>query len=147
MMKISTLEARASSRADFGPIGEGEKNTRFADLIIAGKSLNAMLIKYDMVPSLGWMSDEYQREMIDYFLLRKPHGTMWYRYPIMVCPWCGDEGCGFISVKIDKEEDVVIWKDFYLEPDMKKINIGPFYFEWDNYERVINSTFGVAGIQ
>jgi hypothetical protein len=63
------------------------------------------------------------------------------------CSWCGDEGCGFISVKIDKENNVVTWKDFYLEPEMKKINIGPFYFEWDNYKKVINSTFGTAGIQ
>lgn len=146
-MKMNTLEAKTSSRADFGPVKEGEKNTKFADLIIDGRSLYQMLIRYDKVPSLDWRSDEQQRETIDYFLLRKPHETMWYRYPLMVCPWCGDEECGFISVKIDKEENVVTWKNFYLEPGMRKVNIGPFYFEWDNYKKVINSTFGVAGIQ
>lgn len=106
-----------------------------------------MLRKYDMVPSLGWGSNEYQRQMIDYFLLRQLHESMYYRYPIMVCPLCGDEECGFISVKIDREEDIVIWKDFYLEHQMQKINIGPFYFQWDNYEEEINNTFGTAGIQ
>ncbi|WP_216625612.1 GNAT family N-acetyltransferase [Paenibacillus planticolens] len=30
----------------------------------------------------------------------------------MVCWWCGDEECGFNSVKVDKENNVVIWKDF-----------------------------------
>jgi hypothetical protein len=147
MKRMNTLETKPASRSDFESIEEGQKNTKFADLNIDGKSLYKMLIKYNMVPSLGWMSNEWQREVIDYFLLRKPHETMWYRYPLMVCSWCGDVGCGFISVKIDKENNVVTWKDFYLEPEMKKINIGPFYFEWDSYKKVINSTFGVAGVQ
>lgn len=59
-------------------------------------------------------------EMNDYFLLRKPHETMWYEYPLMVCSWCGDEGCGIVSVKIDRENNIVTWKDFFIEPDMKK---------------------------
>lgn len=146
-MKINRIEMKPASRSDFVAIADGEKNTRFADLIIDGRSLFQMLKTYDMVPSLGWMSQDCQREMIDYFLLRRPHETMWYRYPVMVCYWCGDEGCGFISVKVDRENNIVTWKDFFLEPDMKKIDIGPFHFQWDHYKRVINSTFGVAGIQ
>ncbi|MOA65573.1 hypothetical protein D3C78_1920150 [compost metagenome] len=62
-----------------------------------------------------------------------------------MCPWCGDEECGFISVKIDRESDIIIWKDFVLEHDGKKIDIGPFYFHWDNYEQVINRTLGLSG--
>ncbi|GAA3406905.1 oxidoreductase [Paenibacillus hodogayensis] len=148
MKKINYLETKPSSRYDqFDPDQEGNKNTKFADLIIDGKSLYQMLRTYDMVPSLGWGSDEYQREMIDYFLLRKPHKYMYYRYPIMVCPWCGDEECGFISVKIDREDDFIIWKDFYVESEKKKINIGPYHFQWDNYEKEINNSFGTAGIQ
>ncbi len=46
-------------------------------------------------------------------------------------------------MKIDREEEIVIWKDFKLEHENKPINIGPFYFEWANYERVINDTFGI----
>ncbi|WP_127534654.1 oxidoreductase [Paenibacillus kobensis] len=146
--KINNLEMKPARRSDLGPIEEGEKDTAFADLIIDGKSLYEMLKKYNkFVPSFGWMSDDNQRDIIDYFLLRKPHETMWYRYPLMVCSWCGDEECGFISVQIDKENHLVSWKDFYLEPEKKKIDVGPFYFEWDNYKQVINSTFGTAGIQ
>lgn len=66
---------------------------------------------------------------------------------ILVCPWCGDEECGFISVFIEKEDNLIIWRDFKLEPSNKAINVGPFYFEWDEYEKVINETFGIAGIQ
>ncbi|MMZ59384.1 hypothetical protein D1872_214160 [compost metagenome] len=144
MTTINTLQTKLSSRYDeFDPERDENKNTKFADLIIDGRSLYQMLKKHDMVPSLGWGSEDHQKEIIQYFLLKKPHEHMYYRYPILVCPWCGDEECGYISVKIDREEEIVIWKDFKLEHENKPINIGPFYFEWANYERVINNTFGI----
>lgn len=58
-------------------------------------------------------------------------------------PWCGDEECGYISVKINREGDLVIWKDFRLEPDTKQIHVGPFYFEWEPYQRAIRDTLGM----
>lgn len=145
-MKVNYLETRLSTRYDeFDPEREGNKNTKFADIIIDGKSLYQKLKKHDLVPVLGWGSDEYQRLMIEYFLLEKPHEFLYFRYPILVCPWCGDEECGFISVKIDREEDIVIWRDFLLNDT--KLNIGPYYFKWDNYKQAIEHTFGTAGIQ
>jgi hypothetical protein len=69
---------------------------------------------------------------------------LYYRYPILVCPWCGDEECGFISVFIERVDDIVIWKDFRLEHDNKPVLIGPFHFKWKDYEKVINETFGMA---
>lgn len=148
MNNINLLQTKPSSRYDeYDPVQDGNKNTKFADIIIDGKSLYQMLRKYDLVPSLGWGSDEYQKLIIDYFLLRKEHNSLYYRYPILVCPWCGDEECGFISVYIEREGDVITWRDFKLEPDNKPIDIGPFYFKWDDYERAIIGTFGRAGIQ
>lgn len=143
MIKINDLQTRPSSRYDdFDPEQDGNKNTKFADLVIDGRSLYQMLRKYDLVPSLGWGSEEHQRTMIDYFLLRKTHEYLYYRYPILVCPWCGDEDCGFISVFIERDDNLVIWQDFKLEPDNKRIDIGPFYFQFEDYERAIT-----AGIQ
>ncbi|MBP1991622.1 oxidoreductase [Paenibacillus eucommiae] len=148
MRKINYLETKLSSRFnEFDPNKENNKNTLFADIIIDGTSLYQKLKKYDLVPALGWGSEEYQRLMIDYFLLVQPHEYLYYRYPILVCPWCGDEECGFISVKIDRESDIIIWKDFNLEHESKKIQIGPYYFHWDNYEQAIWSTYRIAGIQ
>ncbi|MDR0271140.1 oxidoreductase [Paenibacillus sp.] len=148
MKTLNYLETRPSSRYDeFDPDQDGNKNTKFADLFIDGRSLYQLLRKHDMVPSLGWGSQEHQRNMIDYFLLKKQHGYLFYRYPILVCPWCGDEECGFISVYIEREDDIIIWQDFKVEPSNKNIKIGPFYFKWDNYESAINDTFGTAGIQ
>ncbi|MBD0380183.1 oxidoreductase [Paenibacillus sedimenti] len=148
MKHLNYLQTRPSSRYDDNdPEQEGNKNTKFADLIIDDRSLYQMLKKYDMVPSLGWGSEEHQKQMIDYFLLNQMHTYLFYRYPILVCPWCGDEDCGFISVFIEREEDLVIWRDFKLEPDNKSINIGPFYFKWEDYKSAINNTYGTAGIQ
>lgn len=148
MKTINILHTKPSSRYDdFDPVQEGNKNTQFADLIINGNSLYQMLRNYDMVPSLGWGSEEYQRQNIDYFLLKQQHQYLYFRYPILVCPWCGDEECGFISVYIERENDTIIWRDFKIEPDNKPIDIGPFYFKWDNYERAIKDTFGTTGIQ
>lgn len=148
MPTINHLETRPASRFDESdPEQKGNKNTTFADLIIDGKSLYQRLKKYDRVPSLGWGSPDHQRLMIDYFLLAQCHEHMYYRYPILVCPWCGDEECGFISVKIDREADIVVWKDFRLDSGNKPINIGPFYFNWENYKSAIKGTFCTAGVQ
>lgn len=113
MKTINILHTKPSSRYDdFDPDQEGNKNTQFADLIIDGNSLYQMLRNYDMVPSLGWGSEEYQRQNIDYFLLKQQHQYLYFRYLILVCPWCGDEECGFISVYIERENDTIIWRDF-----------------------------------
>ncbi|MBH5316518.1 oxidoreductase [Paenibacillus sp. GSMTC-2017] len=142
MKTINHIETRLSSRyEDLDPNQDGNKNTQFADFIIDGDSLYKRLSKYEMVPALGWGTNEHQKLMIDYLLLKQRHEYLYYRYPILVCPWCGDEECGFISVSIDREEDIVIWQDFRLESENKKIDIGPFYFDWKNYSNEITKTY------
>ncbi|MFC4306465.1 oxidoreductase [Cohnella boryungensis] len=148
MKSINHLRTTPACRyADNDPAKDGNKNTEFSDCIIDDKSLYQSLKKYDLVPSLGWGSEEYQRQLISYFLLTQTHPYLYFRFPILVYPWCGDEECGFISVFIEREDKLVIWKDFRLEPDNKPINIGPFYFEWEEYESAIKNTFGTAGFQ
>lgn len=116
-------------------------NITFNDFIIDGYSLYERLEKYDLVPSLGWGSKEYQEEMIRLFLLQEPHTLLWYRVPLFVCPECGDLECGFISAKLERKNNLVIWRDFYKDHYQFKINIGPFYFRWEHYRKVIASTF------
>lgn len=144
MRELNYLQTRSAARYDDNdPERERNKNTTFADFIIDGKSLYQMLKKYGMVPSLGWGSIENQKQMIDYFLLKQLHSYLFYRYPILVCPWCGEEDCGFISVWIEREEDLVIWRDFKLEPSNSSIAIGPFYFNWKDYQRAIMDTLTI----
>lgn len=78
-------------------------NVKFSDFIVDGYSLHKRLENYDLVPSLGDGTKEYQEEMISYFLLQKPHPLLWYRAPILVCRECADLGCGFISAKLDRK--------------------------------------------
>lgn len=69
--RLNELETRPAFRFDAtDPDQEGNKNTKFADLIIDGKSLYQRLKKHDLIPALGWGCREYQLQMIDYFLLR-----------------------------------------------------------------------------
>ncbi|WP_376768969.1 hypothetical protein [Paenibacillus xylanilyticus] len=73
MTTINVLETKPSSRYDdLDPDQDGNKNTTFADLIIDGRSLYQMLKNHDLVPSLGWGSNENQKQMIQYFLLKEP---------------------------------------------------------------------------
>ncbi|MCD1259239.1 oxidoreductase [Paenibacillus athensensis] len=148
MPVFNDLQFQPASR--FDPLDcaqEGNKNIRFADVMIDGRSLYGMLRKHDLVPIFGWGGRERQLETLDFFLLRKPHESLFYRYPLLVCPWCGDEGCGFISVKVDREGERVIWKDFYAEHQRLSIPLGPFVFSWALYEQAILSTFEMFGEQ
>lgn len=141
MHNINHLQLNPTQRYDeFDPQKDENKNTEFIDFIIDGKSLYNMLKKYDMVPVLGWGGEEHQKQILDYLLLKQMHPYLYYRYPILVCPWCGDEECGFISVLIEREADMIIWRDFKLEPDNKTIPIEPFYFEWEKYQKLISKT-------
>lgn len=139
MHNINHLQLQTTQRYnEFDPQQEGNKNVTFIDFVIDGKSLYTMLKKYDRIPALGWGGEEYQQQILDYLLLEQMHPDLYYRYPLLVCPWCGDEECGFISVLIEKEADLIVWRDFKLEPDNKTIPIGPFYFEWEQYNKLIS---------
>jgi len=124
-----------------------DKEVEFADLIIDGISLYQRLNKYNFIPSLGWGTVEFQRDMIKYFLHEKPHELLWYRVPVLSCPYCGDLDCGFISAKIDLLDNKVIWKDFYkgdyISDYEKKLDLGPFYFDYKSYKKTIISALNI----
>jgi len=136
MTKINYLETRLASRYGEDDSKEGN-NTEFADLIIDSVSLFKRLKEYDFVPAFGWGKDEHQQHITDCFLFRYPFEFQYHRYPIFICPQCGDLECGYISVAIDKESDIVEWSNFYLEHKNQPLDIGPFHFKWDNYKSVI----------
>lgn len=48
-------------------------------------------------------------------------------------------------MKIDREDDVVIWRDLILND--KKLQVGPFCFQWEYYKQAIENTFGTASVQ
>lgn len=125
---------------------------RFADILIDGESLYGKFCNkgYDYVVTLGWGSEEFQRCSIQQLKLQEPSELQDSRYPILVCPLCADLGCGAITARIEKNGDEVSWSDFQEEDnlgllDVKKFDIAPIYFCLDEYERAIESTYGIVG--
>ncbi|MGM0885242.1 MAG: oxidoreductase [Bacillota bacterium] len=148
MTNINFLEARLASRyAEDG--SKEDKITVFADIIIDSMSLYQRLKKYDLVPAFGWGNEEHQQLITDYFLFRYPFELKYHRYPILICPQCGDLECGYISVAIDKESesDIVEWSNFYLEHNNQLLDIGPFHFKWDNYRSAIEKAFEIGRLR
>ncbi|WP_411343292.1 oxidoreductase [Paenibacillus sp. WLX1005] len=141
MSKINRIETRRSKcYQDWEVKPEGQINTNFSDILIDGISIYDMLKKYEFIPCFGWGVQENQQQMVDYFLLNDMHPYLYWRYPLLVCAWCGDEECGFISVFVEREGNLVIWQDFRLEADNRSIPLGPFTFEWEEYEQAIRNT-------
>ncbi|MGO4276126.1 oxidoreductase, partial [Paenibacillus sp. TAF58] len=89
MTNLNFLETRLASRFGEDVSKEG-KNTVFADLIIDSVSFFQRLKKYDFVPAFGWGNDEDQQLITDYFLFKYPFEFKYHRYPILICPQCGD---------------------------------------------------------
>ncbi|HEX9058805.1 MAG TPA: oxidoreductase [Clostridia bacterium] len=126
----------------------------FADLIINEVSLYKLLKDrgFDLISCLGWSFIDIQQNEIDKFLLKGLPDFKNYRYAIYVCPECGDLGCGAISIKIERQGEIVIWSDFGFEDNLeieavkydKLKDIGPFYFRYDNYEGIIKSTLNMG---
>lgn len=146
MTRTNFLETRLTSR--YGEVDlKQENNTVFADLVIDSVSLYQRLKEYDLVPAFGYGNADQQKLITDYYLFKYPFDYKYHRYPIMICPQCGDLDCGYISVAIDKEADIVEWSNFYLEHNNLLLNIGPFHFEWDNYKSTIEKTFEIGRLR
>ncbi|MFC4777207.1 oxidoreductase [Paenibacillus sp. GCM10023252] len=138
MKRINNIETKLSHRFNENDHERlSNKNIKFADIMIDGESLYHKLKKYDMIPALGWGSLEQQSLTLEYLLFKKPFELTYHRYPILICPECGDLECGFLSVSIDLEDDIVTWSNFMLEHDNVLIDLGPYYFHWDDYRRAI----------
>lgn len=126
-----------------------DKYIFFADVVIDGNPLSKILQEYNNISILGWGEKSFQDDIISKMLLEKPSELKSGRYELYVCPCCADIGCGAITINILKNDNSIIWKDFGLEYNYKDniqhIDIGPFIFEWDEYERVIKSSFRLVG--
>ncbi|MVT50074.1 hypothetical protein GPL17_06175 [Bradyrhizobium yuanmingense] len=59
------------------------------------------------------------------------------RVAMYVCPECGDLGCGAITARVSRSDDVVRWSDFAYEngddSETKLSKVGPFTFDWTSY--------------
>ncbi|WP_028596245.1 hypothetical protein [Paenibacillus assamensis] len=134
-MKINNLKTRLTNEVCIT-----NKNL-FVDFIIDDRwSLYKLVERHGFITSIGSGKEEYRLEKTNELLLKKLSELGGNRYPIFICPDCGDLGCGYISVIIEKQGGTIIWRDFMLGESVKLTHIGPFCFDVGNYIKEIKKT-------
>ncbi|MGC5328286.1 oxidoreductase [Brevibacillus sp. SYSU BS000544] len=131
-----------------GEIVKVEHKTNFADIIIDEKSLFEEFKKYDLISTLGCFVDDFKKHSVERLLLESPSELENNRQQIYICPLCGDIYCGAITCLIDRDGEVVVWRDFRFENgDIESSyvlkNSKTYRFLWTEYEPVIRSTLNM----
>ncbi len=132
------------SQTKLEELGGAMNSQRFYfDFIIDGKPLSELLgVKENgMIGVLGTSShSNYEKEKISELLLEKETELGNGRVIIYGCSECLDIGCGAITVKIEKIDNSIIWKEFayeneYEETDFEEYKkIGSFVFDQQVYK-------------
>ncbi|MEH7352120.1 oxidoreductase [Neobacillus drentensis] len=140
-MKISKLSFSKVERE-----GDYPGKIVYANFNIDGKSMKEMssIREFDVVSCLGWGPKPFQNEQILRLLLEKESDFIYNRNSLYICP-CTGLDCGAVSLSIKKANNgIIVWDNFALEYengiDKYFDNIGPFYFEWEQYKNAIENT-------
>ena len=135
---ISTLDVVWTTRA--GDIGRTKR--RFLDFVIDGVPMSSRF-NVDFISPFGWLDADEQEASIDRLVGTSAPDMPNARTSLYVCPECGDLGCGAVTLFVQSEADVIIWKDFGFENDYEDAvhtegfqNIGPFTFDANQYREV-----------
>ncbi|NEW06880.1 oxidoreductase [Paenibacillus sp. SYP-B3998] len=121
-------------------INETNYDKSFYDFFIDGRSLYKLLEKHEFIPCIPVAASKYKVEIVQELTLKRLSKLGGNRYPILVCPECGDLDCGFISAIIEEENDLIIWRDFKKGEALRLTHLGPYYFEKKNYMKTIQGT-------
>lgn len=160
MMAMSELSyAPAHRQGEVSPASIVRTARDYLDLLIDGTSLREMLATQarangdafladpDLITPFGWGPPWAQLEAAECLLLRLPPDLPTGRRSILVCPECGDAGCGVVSVVVEQDGDAVVWRDFGHEYDNDEqlVNlhafrgVGPFRFARAAYESTLDA--------
>jgi hypothetical protein len=124
----------------------------YLDILIDGKSLSKHFVGRlgahpDQISPLGWStaSKEYNNLLMKRFLLEAESELPGGRNPVLVCPLCGDIGCGAFTVRMSNDNSHVYWQEWLFEngidenPEPPQWPTKPtdFYFDREQYEAAI----------
>ena len=132
------------------PIGVSFVTARDSlDFVISGKSLMS-LVHGDYASCLGWADAVREAPTVERLLMRAPADCPSGRNTLLVCPECGDLGCGAISARIQREGPWIVWRDFAYENNYDEAmtdtesysQLGPYYFDPQQYEAELRSSRG-----
>jgi hypothetical protein len=123
----------------------------YLDFVVDGTSLRTMAHEADMVTQLnpGWLGFADIVSQLRGQVATE--GLSEGRVMLLVCPQCGDLGCGAITARIDLDEDYVSWADFlyentYSEPLPVPPLPGSIRFDRAAYEAVLDSASELADL-
>jgi hypothetical protein len=102
----------------------------------------------ELLPPMIWFHGD---EATARLLLELPPDLPSGRHSLLVCPECGDAGCGVVSAVVEGGDEVVVWRDFGAETDYYDpaepqfgwfdldllAGLGPFAFRRERYERTV----------
>ena len=139
-MSISTLDVVWTTRAS----GIGRTPRRFLDFVIDGVPLSSRL-NVDFISPFGWSDADEEEASIDRLLGKSAPDLPNGRTTLYICPECGDLGCGAVTLVVQTEADVIIWKDFGFENNYEDVvhtdgfqDIGPFTFDANQYRELFD---------
>ena len=135
MTVTSTLDIVWTTRSG----GGGCTERRFLDFVIDEVPLWSRL-KFDFISPFGWLSPEQHEASINRFLRKAPADLPDGRIALYICPECGELDCGAVTMLVQREADVIVWKDFGVQNNYENVvhrdgleDIGPFRFDVRQY--------------
>ena len=81
---------------------------------------------FDMVPPLGWMPADYLWAYAERLLGTAPPVLPSGRCELLICPECGDLGCGCVSCAVARDGDFVVWSQLGWETDYDPAGVSLF---------------------
>jgi hypothetical protein len=98
--------------------GAVKTERQYAELVVDGRPLHEVLgYEGENISSLGWGPVALRQVAVKRLLLEEPADFPNSRYALLICPECGDLGCGAVSAAIRREGETVVWSDFGIEND------------------------------
>jgi len=144
---ISTLDVVWTTRA--GGLGRTER--RFLDFVIDGVLLSSRL-NVDSITPFGWVDAGEHEASIDRLLRKSPPNMAHGRTTLYICPECADLGCGAVTLSVQREAGVIIWKDFGFQNNYDDAvhtdgfeNVGPFTFDARQYHELFERVRAKVG--
>jgi hypothetical protein len=133
----STLEVVWTTR----PGTECRTERRFCDFVVDGVALSSLF--GDFITPFGWLDANEESASIDRLLRKSPPDAGRGRTTLYICPECGDLGCGAITLSVQSETGVIIWKDFGIQNNYEDVvhmdgfqDVGPFIFDATQYHEL-----------
>jgi hypothetical protein len=140
MPEIHTLTLRETHRE-----GGGGKTARtYFDFYVSGRRLLDLLDwpDADFITPLGWGLLAEQQQAVAELLRRQKPSLPSGRCQLYICPECADIACGAATARVEREGELIVWRDFAFEngyEDPRFYDLAPLHFDATTYWQTLSS--------